>query len=366
MVIATPPATAPPTAAPATRVVSLLGEAPHGWGTHRVKEGETLISIATRYRTTPGVLAARNHITNPRHLRAGSTIAVPRPAGSQTRSTDRTTRSFGGYTVRPGDTLSDIATQHGMTVAALAKANRLRPTAFIHPGQRLIVRGGSGSAAPAKASGATYRVRSGDTLSGIASRHGTTVAAVAKANTLRAGAVIRPGQLLRLPGRVTATGQHVQAPVTATYPAAVQRNAARNRAILAGRSVPSRAETRQLVAATARRHGVDPALALAVAMRESSWSQKAVSPANAVGVMQVIPAGGQWASDLSGRRLDLLDTQDNITAGVVMLKALQRQVGSEDEAIASYYQGLSSVRSRGMYADTKQYVASVKRLKARM
>lgn len=365
MVIATPPATAPPAAAPETRIVSLVGEAPHGWATHRVKSGETLVAIATRYRTTPGVIAARNHITNPRQLRAGSTISVPR-TGAQARSTDRTTRPLGGYTVRPGDTLYDIAAQHRMSVAALAKANRLSPSAFIHPGQRLVVRGGSGSAAPAKGSGATYTVRSGDTLSGIASRQGITVAALAKANSLRAGTFIHPGRLLRLPGRVTATGKHVQAPVSATYPAAVQRNAERNRAVLAGRSVPGRAATRDLVVATARRHGVDPALALAIAMRESSWNQRAVSPANAVGVMQVIPAGGEWASSLYGRRLDLLDTQDNITAGVVMLKALQRSARSEDEAIAAYYQGLASVRSRGMYADTKQYVAGVKRLKARM
>ena len=130
--------------------------------------------------------------------------------------------------------------------------------------------------------------------------------------------------------------------------------------------MPTRSQTKALIAATARRHGVDPRLALAVSMQESGWNQRQVSVANAVGIMQVIPSGGEWASSLTGRQLDLLEPQDNVTAGVVMLRALTRAADSEDVAIAGYYQGLSSVQSRGMFTDTKQYVASIKALKGRM
>jgi soluble lytic murein transglycosylase-like protein len=84
--------------------------------------------------------------------------------------------------------------------------------------------------------------------------------------------------------------------------------------------------------------------------------------ANAIGVMQVIPSSGQWASDLVGRRLDLLDARDNVTAGVVILKALTRSASSRRQAIAGYYQGLASVRARGMYVDTKAYVRSIESL----
>lgn len=84
-----------------------------------------------------------------------------------------------------------------------------------------------------------------------------------------------------------------------------------------------------------------------------------VSPANAIGTMQVIPGTGVWASDLVGRRLDLLKPQDNVTAGVAVLAALLARAKNEDEAIAGYYQGLASVRARGMFEDTKSYVASV-------
>ena len=78
------------------------------------------------------------------------------------------------------------------------------------------------------------------------------------------------------------------------------------------------------------------------------------------------PSSGDWASELAGRRLDLLNTQDNITAGVVILRALTRSAATQDQAIAGYYQGLDSVQHNGMYADTKAYVANIKALRKRM
>jgi soluble lytic murein transglycosylase-like protein len=76
--------------------------------------------------------------------------------------------------------------------------------------------------------------------------------------------------------------------------------------------------------------------------------------------MQVIPDAGDWASGLVGRELDLLDPQDNVTAGVAIIRQLGRAAPSTDVAIAAYYQGLHGVKKYGMYDDTKQYVKSVK------
>jgi soluble lytic murein transglycosylase-like protein len=121
-----------------------------------------------------------------------------------------------------------------------------------------------------------------------------------------------------------------------------------------------------MIVRIARQQGVDTRLALAIAYQESGWNQRAVSPANAVGVMQVIPQGGQWASDLVGRRLNLLDTKDNITAGVVMLRALGRSTSSMEKAVAAYYQGLGALQQHGMYSDTKQYVRTVMTLRKSM
>ena len=79
------------------------------------------------------------------------------------------------------------------------------------------------------------------------------------------------------------------------------------------------------VAATARAMGVDPALAQAVAFQESGFNHAVVSPANAIGTMQVIPSSGEWASELVGRQLNLLNPDDNVVAGVAILRALVAQ-----------------------------------------
>ena len=82
-----------------------------------------------------------------------------------------------------------------------------------------------------------------------------------------------------------------------------------------------------MVAATARRHGVSPSLAVAVAYHESGFQQRVVSGVNAIGVMQVLPSTGRVLRQQSGRHLDLLDTQDNVTAGVLLLRQLVRSDG---------------------------------------
>ena len=54
-----------------------------------------------------------------------------------------------------------------------------------------------------------------------------------------------------------------------------------------------------------------------------------------------------------------------LTAGVVILRALNQSAKTHDGAIAGYYQGLASVRKNGMFADTKRYVASINALTKR-
>jgi LysM repeat protein len=342
-----------------------------------VKQGDTLIGLAAKFRTTPHALAARNSITEARRLWAGARIQVPGRAGSTAKAAPRAARATATHTVRAGETLYDLAARYGTTVPALARANGISSGSFIFPGQQLRLSGAAATKAAqakaratsnARAASTAYTVRNGDTHLGLAARHRTTVAAIVKANRL-SGTTIYSGQRLSIPHAVprrTAPKKLANTFAGRTYPDRIVANAARNREILAARTVPTRSQTKSLIAATARRHGVDPRLALAVSMQESGWNQRQVSVANAVGIMQVIPSGGEWASSLTGRRLDLLEPEDNVTAGVVMLRALTRAADSEEEAIAGYYQGLSSVNQRGMFADTKQYVANIKALKGRM
>ncbi|HAP23066.1 MAG TPA: 1,4-beta-N-acetylmuramidase [Lactobacillus sp.] len=94
------------------------------------------------------------------------------------------------YTVRSGDSLSAIAAKFGTTVSALQSANNIHNANLIYPGQVLKV---SGQATTSN----TYTVRSGDNLSTIAGRLGTTVSHLQSVNGIRNANLIYPGQSLR-------------------------------------------------------------------------------------------------------------------------------------------------------------------------
>jgi LysM repeat protein len=338
--------------------------------THVVRSGDTLGGIAARRGVSLASLLKANRLRLTSTIYVGQRLRVPGGRAQAAAPARRTTaaRPTARYRVRSGDTLGAIALRTRTPLPSLLSMNRLSMRSTIHPGQVLRIRGtasSSRSSAPAVARRA-YTVRSGDTLSAIAVRFGTTQAAIMKASRLRNAHLVYVGQRLSIPVRRSAVRFSSNTFEGRTYPSSVVAAAARNRAHLRSVSVPSRAQTRALIVATARRHGVDPRLALAVSWQESGWNQRQVSVANAIGAMQVIPSSGQWASDMVGRRLNLLNTRDNITAGVVILRSLTRSAKNLDQAIAGYYQGLYSVQKNGMYADTKRYVASIKAHRARM
>ena len=319
---------------------------------------------------------------------------------------------WGTYVVQQGDSLHTIAQRHHTTVRALVTHNALpNGGRLIHPGQQIQVPGGSAAPAPADVAPApddaaaapadpaastatgTYTVRSGDTLSGIARQHATTARAIAALNAISLTNHIHPGQTLRVPldGAAAAKAASASQPAASQpsapaapapavqpemstpfnsggysarhFPSTTVSAAKKNHELLATLPVPTREQARDMIIATAHQHGLDPALALAIAHQESGWNQRQVSVANAIGIMQVIPTSGDWASSMVGRELNLLDAQDNVTAGVVILRALQRATPDEETAIAGYYQGLTSVRTKGMYSDTRSYVRNIQALR---
>lgn len=303
------------------------------------------------------------------------------------------TNSWKTIVVHPGDTLWHLAIRHHTTPAAIVAKNRLKDGGrLIHPGQKLLVPGTASTPAPPTApstptkpgaskpttpakpnpgTSGVYTVVAGDTMGAIAQRHGIRLSVLLAANPTVNASRIHIGQRIVVPGGSKPTAPKPGTTPTPgtpgyTYPDATKATVAQSRARLAAMSVPSRTETAALIRATALRHGVDPKLALAIGWQESGWNQRAVSYVNALGVMQVMPTSGIWASQLAGRKLDLYDVDDNITAGVLILRALNNSADSQEQAIAAYYQGLHSVRTRGMYTDTKAYVASILALRARM
>ena len=286
---------------------------------------------------------------------------------------------WASYVIKRGDTLSEIAARYHTTVAELIRANDLAGNGnLIYAGQQLSVPGAKSASQaapkPSKASTRTvttvkkYRVVAGDSLIRIAKKYGVSTTVVRERNHLPRSGMVRLGEVLEIPVTTTVTTTTKAtsaAPNTfagRTYPNAVAEAAAHNRSTLASRSVPSKASTKTLIARTAKKVGVDPELALAVAWQESGWNHRRVSVANAIGVMQVIPATGEWMSSVVGRKLNLLKIEDNVLAGVMLLKVLKAQA-SEPQAIAGYYQGLRSVKERGMFTDTKRYVANVQAIK---
>jgi LysM repeat protein len=116
-----------PAAAATATVVWLAGGSAHA-GTHVVRSGETLSSIAARYRTTVSALVRANGLADPDFVVAGQHLRVRTPA----------TR----HRVRSGETLSSIAARFGTTVSRIARANDLADPDYIVPGQSLRVPGG--------------------------------------------------------------------------------------------------------------------------------------------------------------------------------------------------------------------------------
>ncbi len=377
----------PANAVAATIPTALRPMAPSVPDSYTIVRGDTISAIARRFNLDTTAVLQLNKLSATTLIYPGQTIkltgtaaaapAKPAPAAPAAPSAPSAPSSATVYTVVPGDTLGAIAAKHGVPLSSIFSWNGLNGSSIIYPGQKIKVSGGSAPSAPTApaapapapaplAGTGSYTIKAGDTLSSIASRHGVSLAALMAANNnVTATTVIYPGQKLTIPGAGLQPVGETKPLVPSTflgftYPPAVVSSANENKALLNASPVPSRAEMKSIVADTARRMGVSPSLALAFAEQESGFDQRAVSPANAIGTMQVIPSSGQWASDLVGRKLNLLDPYDNATAGVAIIRTLIATSKDLDTAIAGYYQGQYSVSKYGMYDDTKRYVESIK------
>lgn len=184
---------------------------------------------------------------------------------------------------------------------------------------------------------------------------------------LRLGAAILADSLRATPGdRARAVGQ-VVAPADATAARAVGRHVlaiatALGMAEPAGAAAPrpgaAAARVRPLIEAAARRHGLDPAFALAVAHTESHFNQAARSPRGARGVMQLMPA---TAARYQANAADLME---NIDAGVRYLRDLAVRFDGDPALVAAAYNAgehavLRHRRQIPPYRETQAYVPRV-------
>ena len=302
---------------------------------HVVAPGETLWSIASANNLTTRTVAAFNGLSEDSQVVLGSTIQVP--------------TTVEGYAA---------LVNAGLVPADPAAASAPAPAAAPAPAPD----GAGVQAAPTTATVSSgpapqghYKVRQGDTLGALAASSGVSVDAMAAMNGLDPSAPLLIGTVIKLPSGAPA-------PPRASTPEPAQT------VVPQADPVPTNAVVGAAdVQSVASLHGVSPSLAAAIAWQESGFNNAMVSSANARGVMQVMPGTWSYVQDnLADRALDPDSATDNVHAGVLYLKRLLADTGGDESAaIAGYYQGLSSVRSRGMYDDTKQYVANVQALRAR-
>ena len=311
----------------ATASLALALAAPAAASTrYVVRYGDTLTGIARAHGVGLSRLAHANHRPVFGILRAGEVLVIP---GG--RSAPHT------YTVRWGDTLSGIGDRFGVGVGALARANGLHPSGLLLAGSTLRLPSGAGGPA-GSGLGGRYRVRPGDTLSGIAARFGIGMHRLARHNHLEVNGILLAGITLRVPAGA-APAPLVTGPWSVA--AAINRWSAH--------------------------YGADAALARAVSWQESGFQAGVVSSAGAWGPMQVLPSTWRYVETvLIGHRVP--HTADgNVRVGVAFLAHLLRQFeGDERLALAAYYRGPAAVRSSGVGPETRRYVANVLALRSRM
>ena len=186
------------------------GNADSSNGYYTVQSGDTLSGIALKFSTTSSKLAQLNSISNPNLIYVGQRLLVNQSSNSNSSSsgqssstTTNTETSSASYTVKSGDTLSGIASQYNTTVNQIVSLNQLSNPNLIYVGQVLKLKNSqttnsSSSSSTAATTAGTYTVKAGDTLSAIASRYSTSSSTLASLNSLSNPNLIYVGQVLKV------------------------------------------------------------------------------------------------------------------------------------------------------------------------
>ncbi|MCB1756535.1 MAG: LysM peptidoglycan-binding domain-containing protein [Gammaproteobacteria bacterium] len=160
---------------------------------HLVEAGDSLGTIANRYNTSVDDLRRLNNIDGS-HIRSGQKILVAQQDEAMPSSGKGKTPA---YQVREGDTLSQIASMYGVQRSVLANSNNIDDDNLLRVGKILII---PARYLPAGKSMIRYSVKAGDTLSEIAYRFKVSLKKIKDLNPLLANArKIQPGQKVLIP-----------------------------------------------------------------------------------------------------------------------------------------------------------------------
>jgi soluble lytic murein transglycosylase-like protein len=193
----------------------------------------------------------------------------------------------------------------------------------------------------------------GDTLTGIAVRYGSTVSALVAANGITDPDLIRTGATLTIPAAGTGgSGAPAGGGAGGGLPLRLQQS-------------PTRLAYLPLFDEWAGANGIPPDLLKAMTWLESGWQNSIVSPTGAMGIGQLMPGTVDHMETLIGVDLDPSVPEDNIRLSARFLRWLLARFATTESAVAAYYQGPASIERHGPFAETQQYVANVLALRAR-
>jgi membrane-bound lytic murein transglycosylase D len=197
---------------------------------HRARRGETVVSIARKYRTSVGAIMSYNSLSSRKSVKVGQQLIIP--VGGRTYAKVKSNNHTGSvkaplnediikYRVKKGDTLASVAKRFDTSVDEIAKINKLKRKR-IRPGQIIKISGtgsaDSGNASqdvkattkasskkavggkkdPTKAESGSYTVKKGDSLAKIARENGVRLDTLLEKNKLSKQDRIRPGQTIVL------------------------------------------------------------------------------------------------------------------------------------------------------------------------
>jgi N-acetylmuramoyl-L-alanine amidase len=241
------------------------------------------------------------------------------------------------YVVRPGDSLTAIATHYGVSMATLARLNSLDPTKALLVGTRLTVPAAAVATRP-PAPQQTYVVQPGDSLTMIAAHYEVSMPALARLNHLD-------------PAKALLIGAHITVPVAAAH------------ASLAA----APADVRSTLDDWAARLGVSSHLVRALSWMESGYQPSVVSSVGARGVLQVMPTTRDYVEQVLVGHPVPHTLDGDVEVGILYLRHLLGQFNGDTRlALAAWYQGEAAVRKFGLYQMTKPFVADVLALQQRM
>lgn len=166
---------------------------------HVVAPGDTLADVAWKYKVGLAALVKTNDLGNANFIYVGQKLTIPDQFTTNTIP-------GAGYTVKAGDTLSDISRFLGSDMTSLMTVNGIRDHNRIFVGQVLRIPDGStgSQTLPTPAlEPLQYSVQSGDTLNNLAMRFGVNLWTLARTNSISDINIIRVGQALLIPGART-------------------------------------------------------------------------------------------------------------------------------------------------------------------